>query len=139
MNKLNRLNKINELNSYKNKRKCIDRLKAEYKKHKNLIIGFDFDNTIYDYHNDNLHLQDIIDILKRCCELNFTMCLYTIPDRLSFKKKYCKEIGVKYDYVNSSPIMENPSKPYFNILLDDRAGLMSSYEILKQVINELKL
>ena len=40
------------MNSYLNNRKAINRLKQEYLQHKKLIIGFDFDNTIYDLHKD---------------------------------------------------------------------------------------
>lgn len=42
-------------------------------------------------------------------------------------------------FVNESPVFPNSEKPYYNILLDDRAGLEESYEILKYVVDEIKL
>lgn len=36
-------------------------------------------------------------------------------------------------------IFSKSKKPYYNILLDDRAGLEESYEILKYVVDEIKL
>lgn len=39
----------------------------------------------------------------------------------------------------SSSIFSKSKKPYYNILLDDRAGLEESYEILKYVVDEIKL
>lgn len=34
-------------------------------------------------------------------------------------------------------LFPNSKKPYYNILLDDRAGLEESYEILKYVVDEI--
>lgn len=132
------------MNSYLNDRKAIDRLKREYLEHKNLIIGFDFDNTIYDYHKEGLELQPVIELLKKCSDLEFTMCLYTIPDRLKFKENYVNSLNIKCHFINESPIMDVrhnlfDSKPYFNILLDDRAGLSASYNILLTTLKELDL
>lgn len=49
----------------------------------------------------------------------------------------------KLDYIYapniSSSIFSKSKKPYYNILLDDRAGLEESYEILKYVVDEIKL
>lgn len=38
-------------------------------------------------------------------------------------------------FINTSPIFSRSRKPYYNILLDDRAGLEESYNILKQVVD----
>ena len=116
------------------------RLLEEYKRYKTLIIGFDFDNTIFDYHNNDGDYSEIIDLLKECKALNFNLCLYTIADRLDWKYKVCCRLGIKPDYINESPIVfeDGGNKPYFNILLDDRAGLESSYNILKNVVDYAK-
>ena len=113
------------------------RLLEEYKRYKTLIIGFDFDNTIFDYHNNGGDYSEIIELLKECKALNFNLCLYTIADRLDWKYKVCCRLGIEPDYVNESPIVfeDGGNKPYFNILLDDRAGLESSYKILKKVVD----
>ncbi len=136
-------------NSYLNNQKAVDRLVKEYKEHKNLVIGFDFDCTIYDYHKEELDLYPVIEILQRCSNLGFTMCLHTLVNvnaemTLFDKIKHCKSLNIKVDYINSSPILnEQPetinSKPFYSILLDDRAGLLASYEILLQTLKELKL
>ena len=47
--------------------------------------------------------------------------------------KYCEEGGYKPDYVNESPVM-NTKKPYYNILLDDRAGLFEAVTNLEIVM-----
>ena len=116
------------------------RLLEEYKKYKTLIVGFDFDNTVFDYHENGGDYSEVIELLKECKELNFNLCLYTIEDRIDWKYKTCCRLGIKPDYINESPIRFDCGgfKPYFNILLDDRAGLESAYNSLKTVINYAK-
>jgi hypothetical protein len=134
------------MNSYLNDQKAIDRLYNEYKKYKRLIIGFDFDCTIYDYHNENLEVQPIIDLLREASDLNFVMCLHTLSlkyNDLVKKEDYTKKLGINVHYINTSPILSNSypiefKKPFYSILLDDRAGLSSSYNILKETIKKIK-
>lgn len=135
------------MNSYLNDRKAINRLKREYLEYKNLIIGLDFDNTIFDYHKEGLELQPVIDLLKRCSDLGFEMCLWShcTTQRDPFiKVRKINNLGIRVDYVNESSILKESfpkyrRKPYFNILLDDRAGLSSSYKILLTTLKELDL
>ena len=117
---------------------AIERLIKEYETYGNLIIGFDFDNTIFDYHNKGGNYSKIISLLQDCKELGFTLCLYTLElneERLKWKILYCKYYGIEPSYVNDSPILKGHKKPFFNVLLDDRAGLESSYNILKAVVD----
>lgn len=116
---------------------CITRLIDEYHKYKSLVIGFDFDNTVFDYHNNGQCYAQVIDILKQCKDLGFTLCLCTSeldPEWLDWKVKYCEHFGIKPDYINESPILKGTKKPFFSILLDDRAGLQSAFLILQSVI-----
>lgn len=136
------------MESYLNDRKAIIRLKEEFKQHGNLVIGFDFDNTIFDYHKEDLFLQPVIDLLKRCSDLDFTMCLYSNSreEGMGTKKAWhCNNVlGIKVDHINTSPLLmgQDPhwgAKPFFSILLDDRAGLSAAYNILKTTLDELRL
>lgn len=117
---------------------CIDRLKHEYNTHGNLVVGFDFDNTIFDIHNNGGDYSEVIKLLQECKTLGFTLCLYTAElqeEWLKWKMDYCKHFGIEPDYVNESPLLSGTKKPFFNILLDDRAGLESAYNILRQVVD----
>ena len=137
------------MNSYLNDRLAIDRLKKEYQEHKNLIIGFDFDSTIYDYHKENLNLQPVIDLLKKCSDLGFVMCLHTLclnyAEMNHFDKSiYAQKLGINVHFINFSPILNQQKegfypKPFYSILLDDRAGLSASYNILLTTLKELNL
>jgi hypothetical protein len=134
-------------NSYINDRKAIDRLKKEYNEHQCLVIGFDFDCTIFDYHKEKLDILPVELLLRRCSDRGLTMCLYTLTPEGSFLKDkldYLTRRGIRVDYINASNILieQNtvaPPKPFFSILLDDRAGLASAYKILSTTLDELGL
>lgn len=132
--------------SFLSDRKAIDRLKKEYNEHGSLLIAYDYDNTIFDYHDDGLDLQPVIDLLRRCSDLGFTMILYTITPwhkNNEEKVKRCNELGINVHGINESPLLDHqnrdfPKKPFYSILLDDRAGLSASYNILKTTLDELR-
>lgn len=119
-----------------NDKGAAERLLQEFKKYKTLIVGFDFDNTIFDFHHNGGDYSEVVELLRGCRRLRFNLCLFTIEDRMDWKYKECCRLGICPDYVNESPVVfENGgNKPYFNIFLDDRAGLESAYRILKQVV-----
>lgn len=121
-----------------NDRGAVLRLMTELSKHKKLVVGFDFDNTIFDCYANGGDYSSIIRLLQDCKRLGFILCLYTAElreDWLKWKVDYCKHFGIEPDYVNESPLLPGTKKPFFNILLDDRAGLESAYVILKDVVN----
>ena len=136
---------------YFNDEMVLARLINEYIQHKNLIIGFDFDNTVFDCHLVGLDCTDVVEVLKACSDLGFTMCLWTIsstdtsgnsiPLTLEQKIKYCEMQGIKVDYINASPIQlgdAGDKKQFFSILLDDRAGLESSLKCLRATVEYIK-
>ena len=115
------------------------RLIGEYEKYHNLIIGFDFDNTICGL--DNESISKVILLLQECKKLGFTLCLYTISasdEWLEWKVKYCEYFGISPNYVNDSQVLRGNRKPFFNILLDDRAGLNEAYACLETVVNYIQ-
>lgn len=96
------------------------------------------DDTIYDYHQRGYTYDYVIGLLRKAKEIGFILCLYTVepdPNKLQWKIDYCTNLGIEPDYVNKSPVMMRTSKPFFNILLDDRAGLYGSYLALKEIID----
>lgn len=125
-----------------NTQQAIERLRGELAAHGSLFIAFDFDNTIFDYHNSGRDCHDVIDLLRRCSgsSRNHTMILLTSnedEEKLAFMRYYCRHFGIRIDYVNENPIVcRGCRKPYYNILLDDRAGLQEACEVLTEVLNE---
>ena len=118
-----------------------NRLLEEYEKYGKLYVAFDFDNTIFDYHNNGGNYSEVISLLQECSKLGFIMILFTVcsdKDRLDFMKAFCKHYNIRIDFINESPLFPNSGKPYYNVLLDDRAGLESAYSQLKTVIRKIE-
>jgi hypothetical protein len=119
---------------------CAYRLVDEYKKYGSLVIAYDFDNCVYDYHSKGHDYWEIIEVLRECRELGFYLIVFTaekdenkVSDTLILK-------GIPFDAINENPpfFKSDSRKIYFNLLLDDRAGLLSAYNQLKETIQIIK-
>jgi len=120
--------------------KCIERLYNEYQKHNSLIVAFDFDGTVNDFHGEGFTFKDIIGLLHEAKKLNCFLYVFTAHPDEQFVRNYLVENQIPFDAINDSPVKEGMGnkKPYYNILLDDRAGLSASYNQLKQVLKRIK-
>ena len=118
----------------------VNRLVNEYNTHGQLYVAFDYDNTIYDYHKVGDTYPQMIKLLQYLSRFpdQFKLILFTGNEgrRLAQIEKDCAELDIQVQYVNCSPVM-NTTKPYYNILLDDRAGLNEAYQILTLVLSAL--
>lgn len=124
-----------------NKERCKERLLREYKTHGNLLIAFDFDNTVFDYHNTGDDYSYTIDLLRTCQNIGMSLILFTVdnePEKIKKKVDYLESKGIYPRYINESPLYKGSVKPYYNILLDDRAGLEEACEILMFVLNSIR-
>lgn len=123
-----------------NEERCARRLLWEYRRYDKLIVGVDFDNTIRPVKEDS-SCKEIIELLRRCSQdPKITLCLWSVcPNgEEQDKVEYCKSLGINIDYINESPFKIGEwkgKKEFFNILLDDRAGLESAYNNLKYVLD----
>lgn len=122
------------------KEQQVERLRSEVAAHGSLFVAFDFDNTIFDYHNQGFDYSGVISLLRRCSEMGHKMILLTSnedEEKLAFIRYYCRSFGIRIDYVNENPaVCHNCRKPYYNILIDDRAGMNEACEILNAIIQE---
>ncbi len=122
---------------------CAKRLKKEYDTHKKLIVAVDFDDTVFDFHNAGHDYMQVINLIRRCQNLGFYIVLFTgtHPDKWLNQAAYLKDKGIKVICVNENPIplpFGNHGKMYYNILLDDRAGLGQAYTILDIVVSQIE-
>lgn len=115
------------------------RLRKDYQQHKSIFVAFDYDNTVFDYHNQGISYIKIIELLRVCKSLGFTLILFTgnEGDQLEIIKKDLINRNIPFDLINENPLMET-RKPYYNILLDDRAGLKEAYQNLKKLTNDIQ-
>jgi len=115
-----------------------ERLLSDYKKYGQIVVGLDFDNTIYNHVGSQDEVNEVLQLILRCQALGFPICLFTAEpssQKLSEKYNYLKDLGINLTYINQSPLMKGTQKPFFSVLLDDRAGLESAYDALLYVVN----
>jgi len=114
----------------------LNRLKEEYQKHGSLVVAFDFDDTVYDFHKKGRFYTDVIDLLKRLKAINCYLICWTGQEDLAFVSDYLNQNKIPFDAINENPPFHKHSgkKIYANVYLDDRAGLRQVYEELTQIV-----
>lgn len=119
----------------------VNRLMTEHLQHGSLIVAYDYDNTVYDYHGQGRVYTQVIDLLRRCKAVGMTLIVFTAssPTRYQGIETYLKENKIPYDSLNEDVIPTGGRKLYYNILLDDRAGLESAYNALEEVVSQLEV
>ena len=117
------------------------RLYTEYKNYGSLVIGFDFDGTIYDYHGTGATFEDLITLLKRLHKLGCSLVCWTAHPDLNRVAEYLKEKEIPCDSINGDgiPLKWASRKAFFSALLDDRAGLIQVYEDLTKLCETIEL
>ena len=120
------------LDPYTDEFKAADRLFKEWCLHGAIIIGVDFDDTIYDCHSNGFEFPHTVTTLKRAQQLGAQLCVWTANGDRELVQRTWDKLGLIYNWYNRSPIVfhKNQVKPYFNLLLDDRAGLSSALHTL---------
>ncbi len=124
---------------YLNQKNAVERLLKEYRKHPRLIVAVDFDDTVFDYHGGGENHEKVLQLLRDCKKHNFYIVVWTAsdPSRFDEMKLFLSDRGIKIDSINENPIplpFGNHKKIYYNILLDDRAGLKSAVDTLETLL-----
>lgn len=122
---------------------CVKRLIEEHNKYGQLIIAYDYDNTVYDYYKKGHKFNRVIELLRMCKrEMNFHLTVFTScnDDRIPEIKKYLTDNDIPFDSINETPdyIPFRGRKVYYNLLLDDRAGLSSAFKQLERVFYHIR-
>jgi hypothetical protein len=126
---------------------CVEKLLKTYKERGYLIIAFDFDDTLISSEPD-YECQLPLRLLSLCKEyINCKLILYTCRssnrgDGRNLRRaiETCKNLGIEPDYVNEHAYEEFKGldgKVFYDIFLDDKAGLGQACEILGLVINKI--
>lgn len=127
---------------YRDPKHVVTRLVKEWNQHGKIIIAYDFDNTVYDYHNEGHSYDDVISLLKECKEFGAYLIVFTAKEESEYPEMihYLNSIELPFDAINENLSITpfKGRKIYYNILLDDRAGLSSAYKDLKEALNKMK-
>ncbi|MBE0390623.1 hypothetical protein [Flavobacterium sp. PL002] len=116
------------------------RLFEEYKTHQSIVVAFDFDDTVYDFHKKGRLYNDVIELLKKLQSINCYLICWTGQDDIDFVSNYLKKNNIPFDSINENPTFHKSSsrKIYANAYLDDRAGLKQVYDELNQLVLDIK-
>lgn len=124
--------------------RIVDRLIKQYNSTPRLIIAVDFDDTVFDFHNQGHEYAFVISLIKRCQAVGFYIVMFTASreERFSLIEAHMMGLGIKVDAINKNPVpgldYGNNSKMFYNVLLDDRAGLGQAYRTLDNLVSQIE-
>lgn len=124
---------------YLEQKNCLERLVKEWRDYKKIVIAVDFDDTVYDFHKKGRTYEDVISLIRRCRAIGCYIIIFTANDDTEhhkFIREYLNEYYIHVDTINENiPCVPfKTKKPYYNILLDDRSGLLSAYTTLLEAV-----
>ena len=122
----------------------LERLLREYKEHGGLVVAFDFDNTVYDYHKRGETYDRVIKLLRRLSKvkgISLVVWTGTAKERYEFVEEYLRENQIPFNAINQNPSFFQSSSPkiFYSILLDDRAGLESAYRTCLAFLRKIEV
>ena len=118
------------------------RLLQEYKKYGSLIIGLDFDDTIFDFHNKGGSYEMVRQLVRDLYAANCHIIIWTGNEDTAFVSNFLRENNIPYHSINEDhPIslktMGKKRKLYSNVVIDDRSGLNQVYNELTRLLKEI--
>ena len=129
----------------KSKAAKLCKLLQQYEDHGKIVVGIDFDFTLYDStkaYTDNAFYDDILSLVKRAQSSGAcTLCLWTASGDVEGVIEATNSVGIYWDYINESPLVFRdpaPRKPHFNLLLDDSAGLGEAVKTLQLFLDTVQ-
>lgn len=126
---------MNSPDPYLQPGRSFQRLLDEYRRYGSLVVAFDFDNTVYDFHRQGHIHEQVIKLLRQLHAAGCYLICFTASENPTFVRTFLTEHQIPFHSINENPpFFTGPpaSKIYYNALLDDRAGL-------RQVFDELTL
>lgn len=118
-----------------------NRLRSEFEKYGKLIIAFDFDYTVHNYREEDNYTYDVVSQLLRDWRPFSHLIVFSASseERYEYIKDYLNEHNIPFDKINEDILERNYTrKIYYNVFLDDRAGLGETVEILSELLEEIK-
>ena len=124
----------------------LERLLAIHKDHGGIVVAVDFDNTLFDFHyQKEKHLRkeyDFSEVYKLLARLKAAGChiiVWTANENDELIKRFLEERKISYDAINENPpfFKSKSRKIYYNVLLDDAAGLRETYFLLTSFLSKL--
>ena len=122
-----------------------NRLLKEYKKHNSLIVGVDFDSTIFDFHGKGESYEMVQQLVRDLYSIGCKIIIWSGSENTDEMSAYLKEKNIPYDLINENLkingkfiLGRDPRKIYANVFVDDRGGLLQVYNDLTRLVKEIK-
>lgn len=117
-----------------------NRLYDEYMKYGSLVIGYDFDSTVHDFHKEGESYEDVRQLLRDLESIGCKTICWTAYEDLDYVEKFLDKNNIPFNGINSNgiPLPWESRKPFFSALLDDRAGLIQVYNDLTKLVNVIR-
>lgn len=131
----------NKKDEYLKSGASLNRLLKEYREYGSLVIAYDFDSTVHDYHNKGESYSEVIELLRRLKKANCYLICFTANMNRDSIESYLVSNDIPFDSINENPpfFQCDARKIYYNAMLDDRAGLMQVYGELVAMMTILNL
>lgn len=122
------------------------RLLRIHHEHGGLTVACDFDNTLFDFHYERekhlrqeYDLSEIHSLLVRLKAAGCYIIIWTASEDDAFVKRFLAQTNIPYDALNENPpfFKGKARKIYYNVLLDDAAGLRETYQLLTRFLNQI--
>lgn len=121
--------------------KAEERLYQEWAKYGKIIIAYDYDDTVFDFHKKGYTYINVIELLRKCKEFGAFLIVHTACSKEQEPEMvaYLNSNNIPFDTINeNAPFTPfTGRKCYYNIMLDDRAGLIEAFEMLTRVANKI--
>lgn len=113
----------------------LERLITQYQKQDKLVIAYDFDDTISPYWCASC--SEVQSVLRMCRDtLDAYFICYTSNDNMEKVKNFIEKCDIPCDAINKDAPFAPVSggKIFYNVFLDDKAGLGEVVNTLKQLL-----
>lgn len=122
--------------------RVVDRLYNEYKRYGDIIIAFDFDYTVHNFRDEDYTYEQVSEMLRKWQPYaKLVVFSASQEERYPYIADYLNQ-NILIDSIKRNVVLIEKRKPtrklYYNILLDDRAGLGSAYAALDMLYNRLE-
>jgi hypothetical protein len=118
-----------------------DQLLHKYKKYGRLVIACDFDRTLYDSKESGESYEMVRQLIRDLYQHNCYIIIFTGNKNIAFMRNFLFKNNIPYNSINEdAPFVKIDNigrKPYFNAIIDDRAGLICVYEALTKFLKTI--
>lgn len=117
----------------------VERLSTEWNTHGKIVIAVDFDDTLHPWKFASVN-PNVVRIIKDAKRIGAYIVIWTACDEARYPeiRHVCSSLGLEIDAINDVPLdlpYGKGRKIYYNILIDDRAGLENALDILQKAMN----